>query len=192
VRLDRSVDLRTLAKSMDLPAEDLQALNPELRSPVTPREPEGYDLKVPPGSRESVLLAFAGAPTAVPPSFKTHTARKGETLPRIARSYGVSVTALASANSLSPRSKVARGQEILIPQKVASSATRTAKPKAAPKVAEAPNPSAKSYRVKTGDTLYRIALRHGVTVAEIVAVNSLGGTPSLKPGDKIAIPAKGK
>ena len=64
------------------------------------------------------------------------------------------------------------------------------KAKAAPKAADASE--ARSYRVKSGDTLYRIALRHGVTVAEIIAVNSFGGTPSLKAGDKIAIPAKGK
>jgi membrane-bound lytic murein transglycosylase D len=178
---------------VELPFEDLQALNPELRSPVTPREAEGYDLKVPSGSREVVLLAFAASPTAVPPTFKTHTARRGETLPRIAKRYGVSVTTLASANSLSPRARVARGQEILIPQKVAASAnSKAAKSKKAPtRVAEI-HSAPKSYRVKSGDTLYRIALRHGVTVAEILAVNSLGGAPSLKAGDKIAIPPKGK
>lgn len=197
VRLDRPVDLRTLASGMDLPVEDLQALNPELRSPVTPREADGYDLKVPPGSRETVLQAFAAAPTAVPLSFKTHTAKKGDTLPRIAKHYGVSIAALATANSLSPRARVSRGQEIMIPQKVAatSSAGKSAKskkPSTKVAAAPAPKPEPRSYRVKTGDTLYRIALSHGVTVAEIVAVNSLGGTPSLKAGDKIAIPAKGK
>jgi hypothetical protein len=31
----------------------------------------------------------------------------------------------------------------------------------------------KNYRVKTGDTLYRIAIRHGVSVAEILAINGL-------------------
>ena len=47
-------DLRTLADGdPDLPFEDLQGLNPELRSPVTPRQPEGYDLKVPSGTREA-------------------------------------------------------------------------------------------------------------------------------------------
>jgi membrane-bound lytic murein transglycosylase D len=191
VRLDRPVDLRTLAKGMELPVEDLQVLNPELRSPFTPREPEGYDLKVPSGSRETFQLAYAAVPTAVPPAFKTYTARKGETLPRIAKRYGVSVTALASANSLSPKAKVARGQEIMIPQKVAASSTgaKNARSKKAPaKVAEA-TPAAKSYRVKSGDTLYQIALRHCVTVAEILAVNSLGGTPSLKAGDKLKIPS---
>jgi membrane-bound lytic murein transglycosylase D len=194
VRLDRPVDLRTLARCVELPVEDLQALNPELRLPVTPREPDGYDLKVPSGSREAVLLAFAASPTALLPSFKTHTARKGETLPRIARRYGVSLAALASANSLSPRARVARGQEILIPQRAAA----TAGPKGgkskrgAVKVAQARGSAPKSYRVKSGDTLYRIALRHGVTVAEIVAVNSLGGAAPLRAGDRIAIPSKGK
>ncbi len=192
VRLDRPVDLRTLARGVELPVEEFEALNPELRSPVTPREPDGYDLKVPAGSREAVLVAFAASPTAVPPSFKTHTAKKGETLPRIAKRYGVSVSAIASANSLSPRSKVARGQEILIPQKVAASTVKASRAKKGPeKVAEI-HSAPKSYRVKNGDTLYRIALKHGVTVAEIIAVNSLGGTPSLKAGDKIAIPPKGK
>jgi membrane-bound lytic murein transglycosylase D len=189
VTLDRSVDLRRLAKGTEIDYEDLQALNPELRSSVTPREPEGYALKIPTGSRESFLVAFAAAPTTVPPMFRSHTAKKGETLPRIARRYGVSVKAIADANSLSPRSKVARGQEILIPQKAAVAKASKTK-KGAVKIAEAPAPAAKSYRVKSGDTLYRIALRHGVTVAEILAINGLGGAPSLKAGDKIAIPAR--
>jgi membrane-bound lytic murein transglycosylase D len=195
VRLDRPVDLRTLAQGTDLSYEDLQALNPELRTPVTPRELDGYDLRVPSGSGEAVLVAFAAAPTAVPPSFKTHTAKKGDTLPRIARRYGVTVSALASANSLNPRSKVSKGQEIMVPVKVAA-APRPSKgkasgtKKASTKTADAAE--AKSYRVKSGDTLYRIALRHGVTVAEILAINGLGGVPSLKAGDRISIPAKGK
>lgn len=193
VKLDRSVDLRTVATGMRIPYEDLQALNPELRSTVTPREADGYDLKIPTGSRETFLAAFAATPTTIPPLFRTHTAKKGETLPRIAKRYGVSVTAIASANSLSPRSKVARGQEILIPQKAASAGARkTAGKKGAVKAADASAPAATSYRVRSGDTLYRIAVRHGVTVAEILAINGLGGTPSLRAGDKITIPAKGK
>ena len=192
VRLDRPVDLRHLAAGMTISLEDLQALNPELRSLVTPREPEGYGLRVPSGSRDTVLLAFAAAPTAVPPSFKTHTAKKGETLPRIAKRYGVSVTAIASANSLSPRARVAGGQEILIPEKGSASRPKSVKGKAAAPKPEGVSTASTSYRVKSGDTLYRIALRHGVTVAEILAINGLGGTPSLKAGDKIAIPSKGK
>ncbi len=197
VRLDRPVDLQRLAGGKS-PLADLETLNPELRSLVTPHQPEGYELKVPTGTREAVLTAFAAAPTATPPAFKTAVARKGDTLPRIARRYGVPVTALATANSLSTRSKVARGQEILIPQRVAAArpggANSKKKKAATTRIAQASSSPAKvaphkSYKVKNGDTLYRIALRHGTTVAEILAINSLGGAPAIKPGDRLKIPS---
>jgi membrane-bound lytic murein transglycosylase D len=202
--LERPIDLQQLAASTGVTVDDLQALNPELRLLVTPRQPEGYELKIPAGAGETFRLAYASAPTAKPPSFKTHVvARKGETLPRIARRYGVPVSAVASANSLSPRTRLARGEEILIPEKPAKAASsktakgKTAKASAKPaKKAPAPPPAAasaspkpKSYLVKTGDTLYRIAVKHGVSVAEILAVNGLGGSPAIKPGDRLKIPA---
>jgi membrane-bound lytic murein transglycosylase D len=205
VVLDRPVSLEHLAAGAQLTLDDLQELNPELRLPVTPTEPEGYSLKVPAGSHDAVLAAYADAPTAKPPTFKTYVAKKGDTLPRIAKRHGVTVAALASANSLSTRSRVARGQEIMIPEKVASASTRKSaapatkatKKKSSPtKIAEAPTPKTtqsappqKSYRVRSGDTLYRIAVDHGVTVAEILAINSLGGV-GIHPGDLLKIPPK--
>ncbi len=82
VFLERSVSLEDLSRAAALPMSDLQALNPELRSPVTPQQPEGYELKVPGGMRETMLLALAAVPTTRPPAFKTHVAKKGDTLPR--------------------------------------------------------------------------------------------------------------
>jgi LysM repeat protein len=49
-------------------------------------------------------------------------------------------------------------------------------------------PAVGSYRVRRGDTLYRIALRHGTTVARILAINSLPAPTSIKPGDRLKIP----
>jgi membrane-bound lytic murein transglycosylase D len=195
VRLDRPVQLELLAAGAGLSIEDLQAHNPELRSTITPGQPEGYELKVPAGKREAVLLAYSGAPTARPPAFRTHVAHKGETLPRIARRYGVSLASLAAANSLFPRSRISRGQEIIIPEKAASAGSRRASPKKAapPRVARTAAPPVQAapghtnYRVRTGDTLYRIAIRHGTTVAEILALNSLGGA-AIRPGDRLRIP----
>ena len=208
--LDRPVDLQRLSESSGVSLDDLQTLNPELRLFITPRQPEGYELRIPAGSGETFRLAYASVPTAKTPSFKTHVARKGETLPRIARKYGVPVSVVASANALSPRTKLTRGEEILIPEKPApqkkapvetasrSSASKSAKSAAkttkkktgdpAPAVAASSTAKPKSYRVKTGDTLYRIAVRHGVSVAEILAVNGLGGSPAIKPGDHLKIP----
>ena len=212
VVLDRPVSLEHLAAGAQLTLDDLQDLNPELRLPVTPTQPEGYTLKVPAGSHDAILAAYADAPTAKPPTFRTYVAKKGDTLPRIAKRHGVSVAALASANSLSTRSKVARGQEIMIPEKIASASTHkgktpkgtstststsTRKKSPPARVAQASTtkaatkaaPSQKSYRVRSGDTLYRIAVDHGVTVAEILAINSVGGV-GIHPGDLLKIPPK--
>src|SRR5262245_58600985 len=165
--LERSISLEDLAKATEFPLEDIQVLNPELLTVVTPQQPEGYELRIPAGTRETVMLASAAVPTTRPPQFKTHVAKKGDTLPKIARRYGVTVSSLATANSLSTRARLARGQEIMVPEKAkkpAKAGTQVASAKAKKKTAKtpAPAPSAeKSYRVKTGDTLYQIALRHG-------------------------------
>ena len=193
--LDRSISLHDLAQAAALPYEDLQFLNPELISHVTPQQPEGYELRIPGGSLETVAVTIASVPTTRPPAFKTHVAKKGDTLPKIARRYGVTVTSLAEANSLSTRAKLSRGQEVMVPEKAKKPAKSTTKVAAAktsktkkPKVpAPAQASGEKSYKVRSGDTLYQIALRHGTTVAEILAINGLGGS-AIKPGDKIKIP----
>jgi membrane-bound lytic murein transglycosylase D len=192
--LNRSISLGDLAKASEIPLDDFQFLNPELISHVTPQQPEGYELRIPDGTLEALTLLAASVPTTRPPEFKTHVARKGDTLPKLARRYGVTVSSLAEANSLSTRARLARGQEVMVPEKakktaksstqVASAKTKKTKAKAAPAQAS----GEKSYKVKSGDTIYRIALRHGTTVAEILAINGLGGSPLIKPGDRLKIP----
>ena len=200
VRLDRPVRLRDLAAGQDSTLEDLQRLNPELRSEVTPSGSDGYDLKVPTGSRDVVLLAFAGAPTARPPAFRRHVARKGETLAAIARRFHVSVKTLAAANSLPQKSRLSRGHVVLIPKpepvRVASNSrsSRKARTQAAVR-RQAPAPpqtASKTYRVRGGDTLYRIAVKNGTTVARLLAFNSLVAPAVIRPGDNLKIPAKAR
>ena len=195
VRLERSISLEDLSKASQFPLEDLQSLNPELLTPVTPQQPEGYDLRIPDGTLETLSLVVAAVPTTRVPEFKTHVAKKGDTLPKLARRYGVTVSSLASANSLSTRARLSRGQEIMVPEKAKKTVKAStpkvavAKSKKTTKSAPPAPATAKSYRVKTGDTLYQIALRHGTTVAEILAINGLGGSGLIKPGDKLKIPA---
>jgi len=202
VVLDRPVQLKHLASS-DAPFDELKRLNPELKSGLTPREPEGYELKVPVGTRESLRLAFAAAPTATFPVARRHVVRRGETLARIARRYGVSVAALASANRISRRARLVKGRSLVLPGRYREAGTRQAsvrKGKRAPRE-ETVVTSARSrgkavprrakanhYKVRSGDTLYRIAVRHGTTVARILAVNSLPSWTKIRPGDRIRIP----
>jgi len=43
------------------------------------------------------------------------------------------------------------------------------------------------YTVRRGDTLYRIARLHGVTVAQLLSWNGIGVNAPLKPGQKITV-----
>jgi membrane-bound lytic murein transglycosylase D len=195
LRLDRPVSLRHLAAENGATLEDLQTLNPELRSEITPSGSDGYELKVPVGSRDAVLVAFGQAPTAKPPSFRRHVVKRGETLASIARRFHVTLSSLASANSLQQRAKVSRGRVVLIPRqeppiRLASNSRKSSKAKP-PRPAPAPL-EARNYKVRGGDTLYRIALRHGTTVAQLLAFNSLPGPALIRPGDTLKIPARAR
>jgi membrane-bound lytic murein transglycosylase D len=198
LRLDRPVSLRHLAAADGATLEKLQRLNPELRSEITPSGSDGYELKVPVGAREAVLVAFAQAPTARPPSFRRHVVKRGETLASIARRFRVPLASLASANSLPQKGKLPRGRTVLIPRpeavRVASNFRKSSKAHTVKqgKAMPAPETAAKSYKVRGGDTLYRIALKHGTTVAQLLAFNSLPGPALIKPGDKLKIPAKAR
>jgi len=196
--LDRPVSLRSLADSEAVTLETLQDLNPELRTEITPRDAAGYILKIPSGTREHMALAYAAAPTAKMPTYRHYTARSGETLASIARRYHVRVSDLAAANSMPEKTRLKRGTVVLIPKKepvlVAAKSTpkknsASTKSADAKKVAAAPSP--KSYTVRGGDTLSRIALKHGTTVAILMSTNSLDSAAQIRPGDTIKIPAKG-
>lgn len=47
-----------------------------------------------------------------------------------------------------------------------------------------------TYKVRKGDTLEKIARRHGTTVAAIQSANGMGGSTRINIGDKLKIPAK--
>ena len=198
VVLDRPVHLKHLSAA-EAALEELRRLNPELKTAITPRQPEGYELKVPVGSRSDILMAFAGAPTATFPVSRRHVVRRGETLARIAKRYRVSIATLASTNGLSRRARVPRGRVLVIPGRTGEAVryasvgrgkrgkeTRIA---AASRSRQAGRRAvAKHYQVRTGDTLYRIAVRHGTTVATLLAFNSLPSRVKIRPGDRIKIP----
>jgi peptidoglycan lytic transglycosylase D len=198
VTLDRPVHLKHLAGS-DSTLEELLRLNPELRSAFTPRQPEGYELKIPVGTREDMQLAFAAAPTAVfPVARRRHVVRRGETLASIARRYGVSVGALASANRISRKARLPKGRTLIVPggspPETRSATLRKSGRGRGNKVVVASrgdrgkHGASRHYQVRSGDTLYRIAVKHGTTVARILAVNSLPSWTKIRPGDRLRIP----
>jgi len=111
-----AVDLGYLATISGTNLETLQDMNPELTQLSTPPDfPGGYPIKIPKGSLEQFAAQMQNIPESARRTFLVHEVRKGETLNKIAKNYGVSIYELADANNISTKSKLYVGVPLRIP-----------------------------------------------------------------------------
>lgn len=204
VTVSRPVDLRRVAEWAGVPADDIRALNPELRRWTTPIRAKEYQLRVPVGSLSSVVDGFAGAGPDDAASLQWYTVKKGESLPTIARRLRVSRADLADANYLSSGARVVPGQRLVVPRapaaallasRGAEAPVETAAAEPAPRETRAARSTPRAaraeavrtvYRVRQGDTLFSIARRHGVSIDDLRKWNGLKGS-ALSIGDTLEI-----
>jgi LysM repeat protein len=132
--------------------------------------------------------APAPAPPASSPASTSYTIAQGDTISRIARTFGVSVAAVLQANRLSPTSIIYPGQRLTIPSRIVPAAAQTPATQA-PATQPAPGPAATTWTVRTGDTVTGIANRFGVTVAAVLTANGLSRSSIIYPGQRLAIPS---
>ncbi len=179
VTLPAALDLRRVAEWAETPIDDIQKLNPELRRWTTPIREEAYALKVPAGTATRITERLQAAEPGQLNALQWHTVKKGESLATIARKLRVSRTDLAEANYLRTTSRVRIGQRLVIPRMpsaalLARAATAEPKPTEAVAASTATGDTpALIYRVRPGDTLYKIARRHNTTVARLRTLNNL-------------------
>jgi membrane-bound lytic murein transglycosylase D len=185
VSVPRAIDLRRVAEWTGTSIDDIQALNPQLRRWTTPVKYPTFELKVPTGTGQKFETRLAQATPADLNALKWYTVRSGDTLLTISRKLGVSRTDLAEANSLSTKSQVRGGQELIIPRApatlLASRTERTAPAELASRpvsgTATIPDAPAHSrtivYKVKRGDTLSSIAELFDTTVGKLKSWNQL-------------------
>lgn len=109
-----------------------------------------------------------------------YTVRSGDTLSGIAARYGITYQAIMRANNLSS-TLIVPGQRLAIPSNSG----------------DASRPSSQSgpaggthYNVRSGDSLWGIAMRFGITVDELKAANNLVGN-TIIPGQSLRIPPAG-
>lgn len=121
-----------------------------------------------------------------------HVVVKGDSLWALSQRYGTSIENIKSWNNLS--SNVIYVNQKLIVKKGSSttnnngSTNTTSKPNPAPTPTPKPTPSTGTYTVKAGDSLYRIAMNHGLTLNELIALNPSKAN-MIHPGDVLIIKA---
>ena len=91
-----------------------------------------------------------------------HIVQPGETLSQIAKLYGTTVADLQELNGLSDANYVWYGQRLLI------DAEATVDP--APESAESAE-AYQLYAVQPGDTLFRLAGKHGISLTKLMSIN---------------------
>ena len=138
-----------------------------------------------PMSGAVALAAPAPAPATAP---TTVTVKAGDSLSGIAARFGVRLSVLLRANSMTVTSLIRPGDTLVIP---AGSTTPVPAPSvSAPTVPAASPASAPSttYVVKPGDALAGIAWRHGVKLGPLLKANTLTSTSVIVPGQTLKIP----
>jgi len=161
-------------------------------APVMPPKdveaPEDAVVLAPPRPVFQPPAPIESAPTmAVPAPGKTYTIQSGDSLSKIAQKVGVSSREIAELNGIKDANKIRIGQKLVLPGYTGTAPASKPKPAAQPKKsapkAAAPA-SGDAYVVQSGDSLSKIASKHGVKISELRAAN-----PKVK-GDKILIGQK--
>src|SRR5205814_6071420 len=75
-----------------------------------------YDLKVPVGTGDALRARLSETSPESLTALQWHTVKRGETLLTIARKLQVKQSDLAEANFISTKSRVAAGQQLIIPR----------------------------------------------------------------------------
>lgn len=131
------------------------------------------------GSTLSVPRTSAPKPAqrAAAPS-RVHVVRSGETLGGIAARYGVPLSSLLKANHVRATAFIHPGQRIVVR---GAAATATAARSAT---------VGTTYRVRAGDTLGAVAIRHRTSVAAIAKASGISTRAVLQVGQKLTVPGR--
>ena len=120
-----------------------------------------------------LLFALVAGPVAAD---SRHRVAPGETLWGLAQAYGVSVDALAALNKLADPDLIFVGQLLKVPGNGGGPAPSNGAP-------------GEPYEVRPGDTLSAIAVRFGVPVESLQALNDIADPNLIVAGQRLAIPS---
>lgn len=198
VVLPVSTSFRMVAQKLQTSVDYLRELNPELRKGRTPPVP--YPLKVPPGRGGNLVQDVLAMAIDEREGSVTYVIKKGDTLWKIARDHGVDMEELADWNDITVKSKLRVGAVMQVPvyarreqeRTTATSRLADAGQVVAPRIDPAAGASAArgkrlNYRVRKGDTLYRIARRYKVSIERLAQWNEGVAKKDLRPGDVLTI-----
>lgn len=138
-------------------------------------------------AQESTALSGSLTIAATTPS--SYRVVSGDTVSSIAAKYGLSTASVLALNGLGWSSLIFPGQILQLTSSPVTPPTPATPPVNAPPTAASPIASAEvNYTITRGDTISAIASRFGVSTQAVLAINKLGWSTIIYPGQKIVIP----
>lgn len=122
-----------------------------------------------------------------------HLVEAGDTLSEIAAARNVDLNALTSLNRLDDPSTIRPGQRLMIPERKTVPQPAPIEPEVIKSAAVEPAPPLEyqGHVVQSGENLYRISLRYGVALNDLLAANPSIDPRKLRVGRRVRVPRPG-
>jgi membrane-bound lytic murein transglycosylase D len=185
------VDLEVLANCAGTDVTTLKQLNPHILRWCTPPTVDSVAVSIPGGSSGLFQTKYAQIPQDKKTKWVRHRIRSGETLSVIARMYGTTISAIMDVpeNNLRNAHRIPVGKYLLIPAPPGGvTVSSPEEPASYTDVSDSyEDQTHVTYRVRSGDTLGKIAARFGVSVQNLRNWNNLDGKRYIYPGQVLEI-----
>jgi len=179
IQIKRAIDLAILARELGLDPAFLRSKNPSLTYGITPPDAL-YNLRVPATRIEDTKRVIETSDKMLL-EYYIYRIRSGDTLSALARHYGVSVDMILQHNPGLRPNPLRIGTNIVVPAiRQVSAFTGTRDPDTLD--------FSGHYIVKSGDTLWSIALAHGIQVETLAERNNITVNSILRLGATLRVP----
>jgi membrane-bound lytic murein transglycosylase D len=201
VKVSNEVSFEQLSKTLEIPLEVVEYLNPSYKKQLVPKTDQQMVVSIPRnkiglfiqneelvynyGKTESETENAAEENFVLKEVRRSHIVKKGEYLGAIAEKYNCSVNDIKAWNDLRS-AQIQPGQKLTV-----YVSTKIVQP--TENITEKINSEQKDdgkatfYTIQDGDTLFSIAKKQGITVADIEQLNKNIDVKNLKPGSKIVV-----
>jgi membrane-bound lytic murein transglycosylase D len=180
--IPHSMSVSYVSKKLGLPESTLQDYNYALSPSVWKgryRIPQGYNLRIPRNVADRSIALRAPEPQAATSSIYggvKYRVRRGDTLNKIARKFGVSSSRIQALNNM-------RGTTVYVGQLLT---VKESEARSAPTKSAALATASGTYKVRSGDSLYAIAKRFKMSIADLMHVNGLRNA-NIQPGQLLKV-----
>ncbi len=189
VKLGSQIDLAQAAKLSSISTQELYQLNPGFNRWAT--DPDGpHRLLVPVASAEAFRNRLATLPATQRVNWARHKINKGETISTIALHYKTTAAVIREANKLSSNN-IRAGKYLLIPSAKNDSSeyslSQTQRFNRKQNQLAQSDRDKTSYQVQAGDSFWKIANEHNVSVRELASWNQMAPGDPLRVGKNLTL-----